>query len=256
MHNAAFIELGLPYQYTPLDIQPEKLAEIIETKIKVNSFGGASVTIPHKIAIMEYMDELAESAIKAGAVNTLEFNEGILRGHNTDGTGGVRALEEVFENLSAANVVLLGAGGAANALASELVLKVKEITILNRTLETARKLSERLDVEYGSLYDDLTVIESADILINTTPLGMIPHVAISPVDMHYLHSELLVYDIIYNPMKTRLMLDAEKIGARTLGGLWMLVYQGVEAFKIWTGIEPRAKTMYKAALESLEAMNH
>ena len=85
---------------------------------------------------------------------------------------------------------------------------------------------------------------------------MAPKPDISPVDLHYLHSELLVYDIIYNPLKTRLMIDAEKIGARTLGGLWMLVYQAVEAFKIWTGIEPRAITMYKAAFEALEAMNH
>ena len=256
MHNAAFRELGLPHHYSPLAIQPDKLAWIIETKIKINTFGGANVTIPHKIAIVEYIDELAESAIKAGAVNTLEFNEGVLRGHNTDATGGVRALKEVYENLSTANVVLLGAGGAANALASELVLKVKKITILNRTLKTARKLSNRLDVEYGSLYDDLAVIESADILINTTPIGMAPHLAESPVDIHYLHSDLLVYDIVYNPIKTRLMLDAEKMGAKTLGGLWMLIYQGIESFKIWTDIEPRAKTMYKAALEALEVMNY
>ena len=101
-----------------------------------------------------------------------------------------------------------------------------------------------------------SVVESADILINTTPLGMSPNVEISPIDPHFLHSELLVYDIIYNPSKTRLMFDAEKIGARTLGGLWMLVYQGVEAFKIWTGIEPKAKTMYNAAMDALEDMKH
>ena len=200
------------------------------------------------------MDELAESANKAEAVNTLEYRDGVLRGHNTDAIGGVRALEEVYGSLSNASIVLLGAGGAANALTTELVSKVKAITILNRSVERAKTLSCRLGEKagYGSLSEDLAIIESADILVNTTPLGMAPKTNESPVDPSFLHSGLLVYDIIYNPLKTKLILDAEKIGAKTLCGLWMLVYQGVEAFKIWTGIEPSAQTMYEAALEALE----
>jgi shikimate dehydrogenase len=252
MHNAAFNELHLPHSYSLLDTPSDNLASIIETKIRDNSFGGANVTIPHKISVIKHVDELAKSAKKAGAVNTIECKQGFLIGHNTDAIGGLRALEETHINLSNAKVVILGAGGAASALAAELVSKVNEIIILNRTVEKARILSERLGIGYGSLSNDLKEIKSADILLNTTPIGMAPKKNISPVDTHYLHSGLLVYDIIYNPLKTRLMLNAEKIGAKTLGGLWMLVYQGAEAFKIWTGVEPNVQTMYKAALRHLE----
>jgi shikimate dehydrogenase len=257
MQNAAFREEGLPHKYSSLEVRPNKLAEIMKTRIRVADFGGASVTIPNKIEIIKYLDELAQTAQTAGAVNTLEYREGVLTGHNTDAVGGIRALTEVYGNLSKAKVVLIGAGGAANALATELAPKVKKLMILNRSIEKAQRLSERLgdNTEYDSILNQ-TCIEYSDIVINATPLGMSPKINESPVIPKYLHPNLLVYDIIYNPLKTKLMSDAEKIGAKILGGLWMLVYQGLEAFKIWTGIEPRAQTMYDAALGALEAMRH
>jgi len=256
MHNAAFKELGLSHDYSTLGVHPDQLAATVEKKIRNDSFGGASVTIPHKIEIIKYMDELAESAIRAGAVNTIEKTRDILRGHNTDAVGGIRALTEVYGSITKARVVLLGAGGAANALAAELAPKVSELMILNRSVEKAKALSERLEnTGYGSIQDQ-SVIESADILVNATPVGMSPNIGKSPVEAKHLHSGLLVYDIVYNPLKTQLQIDAEAAGARILGGLWMLVYQGVEAFKIWTGIEPSAQTMYDAALAALEANRH
>ena len=257
MHNAAFSELGLDHKYSTLGVHPDQLAEIIDTEIRADSFGGASVTIPHKIEIIKHMDELGESAVRAGAVNTIEKTGNVLRGHNTDAVGGIRALTEVYGSISKARVVLLGAGGAANALAAELAPRVRELIILNRSVEKAKALSERLEgnTGYGSILDQ-SVIESADILVNATPVGMSPNIGKSPVEARYLHSGLLVYDIVYNPLKTQLQIDAEAAGARTLGGLWMLVYQGVEAFKIWTGIEPSAQTMYDAALAALEANQH
>ena len=257
MHNAAFKEERLSHNYSTLGVPPDRLAETINTKIRVKEFGGASVTIPHKIEIIKYLDELAPTAQRAGAVNTLEYRDSILVGHNTDAVGGVRALTEVYGNLSQAEVVLLGAGGAASALAAELAPKVYELKILNRSVERARKLSERLgeNTSYDSI-ENQACIESADILINATPVGMSPKTGESPVAPERLHPGLMVYDIVYNPLKTKLLIDAEIAGARTLGGLWMLVYQGVEAFKIWTGIEPSAETMYNAALEALEAMRH
>lgn len=256
MHNAAFRELGLEHEYGSLGVSPESLGEIIDTRIRVDSFGGASVTIPHKIEIIKFMDELADSAEKAGAVNTIEKNGEILRGHNTDAIGGIRALKEAYGSLSRAKVVLLGAGGAANALAAELAPDVSRLIILNRSIEKAKSLSERLkNTSYGSIKDQ-SVIESADILINATPVGMSPKIGESPVEAKCLHSGLLVYDIVYNPVKTQLILDAEARGAKVLGGLWMLVYQGVEAFRIWTGVEPNAQTMYNAALAALEANKH
>ena len=257
MHNAAFKELGLNHEYSTLSVHPDQLTEIIENKIRRDYFGGASVTIPHKIEIIKHMDELAESALRAGAVNTIEKTGDILWGHNTDAVGGIRALTEVYGSIGKARVVLLGAGGAANALGAELAPRVRELIILNRSVEKAKALSERLDGKtgYGSIKNQ-SVIESADILINATPVGMSPNIGESPVEAEHLHSGLLVYDIVYNPLKTQLLIDAEAAGARTLGGLWMLVYQGVEAFKIWTGIEPSAQTMYDAALAALEENRH
>ena len=257
MHNAAFKELELNHEYSTLGVHPDRLAETIENKIRTGSFGGASVTIPHKIEIIKYMDMLAESAVRAGAVNTIEKTGDALWGHNTDAVGGIRALTEAYGSITKARVVLLGAGGAANALATELAPRVRELIILNRSVEKAKALSERLDGKtgYGSILDQ-SIVESSDILINATPVGMSPKIGESPVMFEHLHSGLLVYDIVYNPLKTQLLIDAEAAGARTLGGLWMLVYQGVEAFKIWTGIEPNAQTMYNAALTALEANQH
>jgi len=257
MHNAAFKELGLDHRYSTLGVPATRLGEVVESKIKVDSFGGANVTIPYKIEIIKYIDELTESARKAGAVNTIQRREGSLRGHNTDALGGVRALRESYGSLSGAKVVMLGAGGAARALSAEIAPMVDELVILNRSVEKAKSLSESLggNTSYGSL-DEQRAIESADILVNTTPVGMAPNIGESPVKSEYLHSGLFVFDIVYNPLKTKLLSDAEKAGAKTLGGLWMLVYQGVESFRIWTGYEPSADTMYKAAIRALEEMRH
>ncbi|MFH1180618.1 MAG: shikimate dehydrogenase [Candidatus Bathyarchaeota archaeon] len=257
MHNAAFKELGLRHKYSTLGFPSEQLPVTMDSKLRAESFGGANVTIPYKLEVIQYLDELAQSAKTAGAVNTIENRSGVLRGHNTDALGGIRALSEAYGDLSHAKVVLLGAGGAASALGAELCSIVDELIILNRSVVKARALAMRLggNTSCGSI-EDQSLIESMDILINATPVGMSPKTGESPVDPRYLHSGLLVFDIVYNPLRTKLLEDAEMAGARTLGGLWMLVYQGVEAFKIWTGIEPSADTMYSAALDALEAMKH
>jgi shikimate dehydrogenase len=257
MHNAAFKAEKLPHKYSTLNVPPKKLAEVIRTKIRVKGFGGASVTIPHKIDINNYLDKLSEKARTVGAVNTIENRDNVLIGHNTDAVGGIKALRETYGDLSKAKVVLLGAGGAASALAAELVPKIKELIILNRSLDRAKTLAVNLgeSIRYDSI-NNQGYIDSANILINATPVGMSPKIGESPVKAKNLHSNLLVYDIVYNPLKTKLLKDAERAGSSTLGGLWMLVYQGAEAFNIWTGIEPSVETMYKAAFEALEVMGH
>lgn len=252
MHNAAFKELGLPHKYSLLETPPEKLGETVQS-LRDNVFGGASVTIPHKIEIIKHMDMLAESAKHIGAVNTIENRSGRLIGHNTDALGGVKALTEKYGELNESRVVLLGAGGAARALAQELAPKVSELVILNRSAEKAESLARELRGNtVGASLSEQRVVRTADIVINATSVGMAPSVSESPIDADNLRKGQLVYDIIYNPIKTKFLRDAEKAGAETLGGLWMLVYQGVEAFKIWTDIEPDAETMYRAALRVLE----
>ena len=251
MHNAAFKELDMPHEYSSLGVEPSKLAEIIKTKIRVEEFGGGSVTIPHKMEMIKLVDGLDESAERADAVNTLQWKDGVLTGYNTDATGGVRALIESYGDISRANTIMLGAGGAANALAAQLAPRVKELTILNRTEEKAKALAERIGTNSGSIIDDQALIESADIIVNATSVGMHPNVSVSPIDKRHLHEGQMVYDIVYNPLKTQIMLDAEEAGGTSLGGLWMLVYQGVEAFEIWTGAKPSAQTMYDAAKKAL-----
>ena len=253
MHNAAFNELGLPHSYEVMEVSPGLLSDVLKNRIGKKNFGGASVTIPYKIEIIKYLDKISESAKYIGAVNTIDYRNGVLYGYNTDASGGVRALSESYGDLSRAKVVLLGAGGAARAMAYELAPIVDELLILNRTIDKAKSLSRQIgkNTSYNSI-ERQNLIESANILINATPVGMSPKTSSSPVNPVHLHPDLFVYDIIYNPIKTRLIIDAEKAGCRTLSGLWMLVYQGVEAFKIWTGIEPDAGIMYNAALSALE----
>lgn len=251
MHNAVFKELGMPHNYTSLAVESSKLAGAIESKVRTGDFGGASVTIPHKIEMLELVDRLDESAKRAGAVNTLEWKDGTLTGYNTDATGGTKALIDAYGDISGARMVMLGSGGAASALAAILKPWVKELTILNRTVEKAKVLAEKVGAGYGSIVEDQALVESADIIINTTPIGMHPNVNASPIDKRHLHGNQMVFDIVYNPLKTQLMLDAEEVGAGTLGGLWMLVYQGAEAFEIWTGVKPNVQTMYDAAKKAL-----
>lgn len=251
MHNAMFKKLGMSNEYSLLNVEPERLAEIVYSKVRTEDFGGASVTIPHKIEIIELLDVLDASAKIAGAVNTLQWKDGVLTGFNTDASGGTRALQEAYGDISGAKTVVLGAGGAASALAAYLKPRVKELTVLNRSLDKAKALAERIDAGYGSIVDDQELVALADILVNTTPVGMHPTIGVSPIHKKYLNGDQMVYDIVYNPLKTQIMLDAEAVGAKTLGGLWMLVYQGVEAFKIWTGVEADAQIMYKAAEKAM-----
>ncbi len=251
MHNAMFRKLGMKNEYSLLNVEPSKLAEVVESKVRVDEFGGASVTIPHKIEMIELVDRLDESARNAGAVNTLQWKDGVLTGYNTDASGGTKALEQAYGDISNARTVILGAGGAANALAAHLKPRVKELTVLNRSVGKAKELAERIGAEYGSITADQEIVASADIIVNTTPVGMHPKIGVSPIDKKHLNGEQMVYDIVYNPLKTQIMLDAEEVGARTLGGLWMLVYQGVEAFEIWTGVKPDAQVMYDAAEKAM-----
>jgi shikimate dehydrogenase len=251
MHNAAFKELGMSHAYSSISVEPSKLAELIRSKVRNDEFGGASITIPHKIEMIKLVDRVDKSAERAGAINTLQWKDGTLTGHNTDAIGGMKALTEVYGDIKDSYVIVLGAGGAANALAAQLKPLVKELTVLNRTVKNAKKLADRIDVGYGSIVDDQSLIALADIIINTTPVGMHPKVGVSPIEKKNLHQDQMIYDIVYNPLKTQLMLDADEVGAKTLGGLWMLVYQGVEAFEIWTGVRPNALTMYDAAEKAL-----
>ncbi|MGB9845418.1 shikimate dehydrogenase [Methanothermobacter tenebrarum] len=257
MHNAAFNHLKLDYVYVAFHVKKGMAKEAIEA-MKTFNIKGLNVTIPHKVRILKYIDEIDETAKLIGAVNTLKLEKGKVWGFNTDGIGCVRALEEVT-NLKGKNVIILGAGGASRAITFQLASSnVGSLHILNRTPENAKKIAEDIKeklgikVFAGGLEHLKEKIGDADILINTTPVGMYPNIDARPLaTADILHENLIVKDLVYNPPQTRLLKEAEKAGAKTISGIKMLVYQGAESFKIWTGKEAPTSIMEKAILKTI-----
>ena len=255
MQNAAFTALGIDCVYRLRQVRPEDLAEAVN-ELRSPSVLGANATIPHKVGLTSLLDELDTFAQTVGAVNTIVNHGGWLKGHNTDGPAALRAMREALGDLGGSRVVLLGAGGAARSVAHVLTENSAKLTILNRDREKAGKLVLQLrgacaDLESGGLDSLGKALATADILVNATPVGMAPNIGATPVDSRLLHEGLLVFDLVYNPMKTRLLTEAEMAGAKTLSGVEMLVYQGAEAFRLWTGREPPEAVMMNAAREAL-----
>lgn len=261
MHNAAFRELGLDYRYELKSVPPDELGALVTSELRRTEFAGASVTIPHKLAIIEHLDGVDPSALRIGAVNTIVNEDGQLKGYNTDGIGALRGITEAYGEIEEARVVMVGAGGAARAVGYHLSTGVRELTIANRTLERGEELATSLSAnpECRAIVRSIPLerdtlraaIEEADILVNGTPLGMHPKTDDTPVPKDMLHSGLLVFDLVYNPIKTRLLREAEETGAVILPGVNMLVYQGATAFKMWTGEDPPVETMKAAVVGAL-----
>lgn len=257
MHNAAFKALGMDYAYVAFDVNPEDVKLAIEGADALN-IKGFNVTIPHKIEVMKYLDELDEVARLIGAVNTIDFKN--LKGYNTDGIGAIKAIEEVT-SVKDKNVVVAGAGGASRAISFYLAkYGAESLTILNRNADKAQNLaidvlnSDLIDnVKYDSISEIKTCLKDADILIDTTPLGMDPHVDDEPiVRSEYMHEDLVVFDAVYNPNETVLLKEAIKAGAKPVYGIKMLLYQGAESFKIWTGQDAPVDVMERALRETLK----
>jgi len=241
MHNAAFQKLGLDYVYLPFRVRPEELDKAIGGMRALN-IRGLNVTIPHKVAVIPFLDKLSPLAEKIGAVNTIVNHEGILTGDNTDATGFLQALLAQGVEPAGKKIVLLGAGGAAQGISFILAEGGARLVILNRRLQRAEALARRITQVFNKEVEALVLseqnltmaLDKADILVNTTSAGMIPDVAETPVPARLLRAGLIVFDIVYNPVRTRLLREAEVADARTINGLDMLVWQGALAFEQWT----------------------
>ncbi|XRO77703.1 shikimate dehydrogenase [Methanocaldococcus sp. 10A] len=255
MHNAAFKDKGLNYVYVAFDVLPENLKYVIDGA-KALGIVGFNVTIPYKIEIMKYLDEIDKDAQLIGAVNTIKIEDGKAIGYNTDGIGARMALEEEIGKVKNKNIAIFGAGGAARAVAFELA-KDNNIIIANRTVEKAENLAKEIakklnkkfgeEVKFSGLDVDLKDI---DIIINATPIGMYPNVDVEPiVKADKLREDMVVMDLIYNPLETVLLKEAKKVNAKTINGLGMLIYQGAVAFKIWTGVEPNIDVMKESIIK-------
>lgn len=251
MHNAAFEFLGLNSIYTACCISAEKLEQAV-AGFKALGFSGGNVTVPHKTAIIPYLDGITDEARLMGAVNTLYWQDDHLWGTNTDGPGFVKALVETYpEALEGKNAVLLGAGGAARAVAVALVQAgIKEILIINRSRDKAQALIGLL-ADLGAQawetgWDDPVAgeaIADSRLIVNTTSLGMEPRKEEAPpIDYSRLLHQVVV-DLIYKPRETLFLYRARQQGCKTMNGLRMLLEQGVLAFERWTGEKAPVQVM-------------
>ena len=256
MHNAAFDALNMDYAYVAFDVNPNDLKSAIEGAESLN-IKGFNVTIPHKVDVMQYLDGLEEVARLIGAVNTIDFKN--LKGYNTDGIGAVKAIEEVT-SIKNKNVVVAGAGGASRAISFYIAkYGAESLTILNRNEAKAESLASDVsdsgligEVAYDSINAIGNYMEGADVLIDTTPLGMHPNISDEPiVKADMMDEDLVVFDAVYNPNETVLIKEAIKANAKPVYGIKMLLYQGAESFKIWTGKTAPVDVMEKALRNTL-----
>ena len=261
MHNAAFKNRGLDYVYLPFRVAKTRLGEAI-LGIKALNIRGLNVTIPHKVSVIPLLDELDPLAEKIGAVNTIINNDGVLKGYNTDAHGFLRAMLEQDIEPDGKSIVMLGAGGASRAISFILAERGANLVILNRQLELdwAVKLGNSISRTFGREVKALElneqnlapVLRKANILVNTTSVGMSPNTNETPIPARLLESDLVVFDIVYNPVKTKLLTEAESAGAKAISGLEMLVRQGALAFEMWTGLTAPLEIMRKATIRALK----
>jgi shikimate dehydrogenase len=261
MHNAAFTSRGLDYVYVPFPVKQKDLSKAIDG-MRALDICGLNVTIPYKIAVIPLLDEMDSLAEQIGAVNTIVSDNGKLKGYNTDALGFLQVLLKNGIEPKGKRVVLLGAGGAARAIAFALANHGAELTILNRKQELdwavalAAKVSKAYGKEIGALeLDSINLkktLAGADILVNATSVGMSPNIEETLVTADLLRPGLVVYDIVYNPAETRFLREARQAGAQTISGLDMLVGQGAAAFELWTGQKAPVDIMKQVAVKALQ----
>ncbi|MEM1569855.1 MAG: shikimate dehydrogenase [Candidatus Bathyarchaeia archaeon] len=244
IHNTGLRALGLNYVYMAFKVSRDKLSQVVEA-FKAIHVKGFNVTMPLKRDILHYLDEVDSKALKIGAVNTVFNESGKFVGFNTDSIGAVKALEKNGVRIDGSYIVLLGAGGTGRAIAYALMERECNIVILNRTIEKSKMLAMEVSngsarVEWGPLTENSLKAHllKADVIINSTSVGMKPMDNETLIPKNMLRNGLTVFDVVYDPLETRLLREAREVGAQTIDGLEMLLNQGLESFKIWFGMYP------------------
>lgn len=256
LHNATIEKEKLNYIYLPFPVEEKKFAAAMEGFRAIN-VRGLNITIPYKEAVIPFLDKVDPLAARIGAVNTIVNEEGVFTGYNTDLAGLIRMIREDGNfNIGGKKVMLAGAGGAARAAGIGILEEgAAGLYVLNRNYTKAEKLAE----EWREYYPEIEIkalpleaeaykslIGEVELLIDSTPVGMAPQTDTAPViPGEYLHEDMLVVDLVYNPRETCLLKAAKEAGAKTLDGLGMLIYQGIEAFRLWTGHEAEPVNWWK-----------
>ena len=259
VEEAAFAAKNLNYRYLTIKVLPEDLGKAMDS-VKIFGMKGINLTMPHKIKVLPYLDELSPAAEIIGAVNTVIQKEGKLFGENTDGKGFVTALKNSGETLDKKNVTILGAGGAARAIAVECALNgVAHINIINRSIEKGEELASLIQMKtdssakYLNWKNNMEIPSDTDILINATSIGFSPNVTDKPdIDYTTITPEMCVCDVIFNPAETIFLKSAAENGAKTITGLGMLVQQAALNFTLWTGVEAPVDVMEDALKKEFE----
>lgn len=245
MHNRAFEFSGYKGVYLAFEVKDIKNALV---SVRTLGIKGASITIPHKTEAIKYLDETDDIASGIGAVNTIINYGGFLKGYNSDGMGAVKALSEKTV-IKGKNIALIGAGGAARAVGFFVKKEGGRITIINRSAGSGQRLAKDLSGDYLPVNGIGKM--KYDIIINTTPVGMTPDTDATPIEEKFLEKGMVVMDIVYNPLKTRLLKEAEKAGCVTIDGVSMFVHQGAFQFELWTGMKAPLDIMKRAVLDAL-----
>ncbi|HEX9804200.1 MAG TPA: shikimate dehydrogenase [Candidatus Dojkabacteria bacterium] len=250
MHNAAYEKLGLDdrFVFVAADVKPSEVQDVVRS-VRVLGIHGLTCTAPHKIEVMKYLDEVDQIAKRIGAVNTVLNKNGKLIGFNTDWIGTVAPLEELID-LKGKKVALIGAGGASRAMAYGVLSRGAKLTIYNRTVEKAKEIAVEFDCEFSSL-ENSQDIRNADVIINSTTVGMGEGNDKMPINPELIHSGQIVFDAIYDPFETKLLKLAKENGAKVINGLEMLLHQGTAQFEIYTGEKAPIDTMREILMDSV-----
>lgn len=257
--NAAFDHAGLNWAYLPFKVAPAAL-QVALAGLKACDCRGLNITMPHKQAAYDLVDELDESAELVGAVNTIEFKDGRSIGHSTDGSGFIRSLKsDAHFNPGKKRALVIGAGGAAQSIALSLAAAgAAQIIVLNRTAKKAEKIVGLIRSHYSDCaasigdINDPAEVKNCDLVVNATSVGMTANAGV-PLALDLIESDQIVYDVIYWPPETEFLRLAKEKGARTVNGASMLLYQGAAAFTIWTGLPAPIERMAAALQAELSA---
>jgi shikimate dehydrogenase len=259
IHNAAFVELNLDFIYVAYRVEDVKNA--LAGMRALNNFRGMSVTIPHKIAIMKYVDEIAEVDRSIGSINTVINEQGLLVGLGTDGPGALKAIVDAGVEIDDKNILMLGSGGAARAISFTLArnAKLRELLILDVSENMLQQLSADLKAGTDALIKSELLTESslaaamdnADVIINCTPVGMHPNKDASLIPAEFFRPEQVIFDIVYTPLETKLLAEAKSRGLKVISGVDMFINQAVLQFERFTGVNAPIEVMRRVVMEHL-----